>query len=218
MTRIDWGKERQRLTEHYAAMADGALQKIAAQFSALTAMAQETLRTEMNSRGIQLTAAESANSRDNGAADKSVPVLIAQYLSVPEAILAKSILESAGIESFLADESLVRIDWLISNILGGVKLFVLAEDVEAAKNILEQIPPERFEVDGVGEFIQPHCPTCRSTDVSFAGPEKPRSYMSRFIGESLSVIPDDADDGQYWECRACGSRWKDESPKRPPLS
>src|SRR5258707_288332 len=81
MTRIDWGKERQRLTEHYAAMADGELQKIAAQFSSLTSMAQETLRTEMNSRGIQLTPAESANSRDNGAADKSVPVLIAQYLS-----------------------------------------------------------------------------------------------------------------------------------------
>jgi hypothetical protein len=33
MTQIDWEQERQRLAAHYAAMEDGELRKIAAQFS-----------------------------------------------------------------------------------------------------------------------------------------------------------------------------------------
>jgi Putative prokaryotic signal transducing protein len=186
----------------------------------LTRTAQEALRAEINSRGIQsiasaLAPSKAASSPDNAATGKSALVLIAQFLSLPQATLAKSILDSAGIDSFLADDNLVRMDSLISNILGGVKLFVRSDDLEAAKSILEQTPPEKFEVEGIGEYIQPRCPSCQSTDVSFTGPEKQRPYMSRFIGQSISVIKDDA---QYWECHSCGRGWKDEDPELPPAS
>jgi hypothetical protein len=213
MTQIDWENERQRLTERYAAMEDGELQKIAAQFSSLTPMAQETLRAEIDSRGMQIKSAP-PGARDNGGTDKSAPALIAQFLSLPEATLAKSILESAGIESFLADDNLVRMDWLISNILGGVKLFVRSDDLEAANSILEQTSPERFDVEGIGEYIQPHCPSCQSTDVSFKGPEKQQPSMGRFIGPAVSTIHQH--DEQFWECDACGRSWKDEDPELPP--
>jgi len=58
------------------------------------------------------------------------------YLS--EALLAKGSLESAGIECFLMDENMVRIDWFMVNILGGIKLMVAAEDAETARAFLNR--------------------------------------------------------------------------------
>ena len=52
-------------------------------------------------------------------------------------MLAKGSLESAGIECFLADENLVRLDWFISNFIGGIKLNVRVADVENARKILD---------------------------------------------------------------------------------
>ena len=49
-------------------------------------------------------------------------VTIRQFRDLPEALLAKGSLESAGIACFLADENMVRLDWFISNFVGGVKL------------------------------------------------------------------------------------------------
>jgi hypothetical protein len=47
-------------------------------------------------------------------------------------------LDSAGIESFLADENVIRMNWLWSNALGGVKLQVRKTDVAVASELLEQ--------------------------------------------------------------------------------
>src|SRR5258708_10220527 len=49
-------------------------------------------------------------------------VTIRQFRDLPEALLAKGSLESAGIECFLADENLVRLDWFISNFICGSKI------------------------------------------------------------------------------------------------
>ena len=51
-------------------------------------------------------------------------VMIRQFRDLPEALLAKGSLESAGIEAFLVDDNMVRIDWFLSNLLGGIKLSV----------------------------------------------------------------------------------------------
>jgi hypothetical protein len=37
---------------------------------------------------------------------------------------AMSALEASGLDCKLADDNMVRIDWFISNLLGGLKLFV----------------------------------------------------------------------------------------------
>ena len=156
----------------------------------------------MKLRGMQ-GASDTSNRFIRGDADagrateNSAPVLLAQYFNVLEAMLAKSILESAGIESFLANSNIARLYGLIPNIFGGLKLFVRSDDLEAAKSILEQTPPEKFDVEGFGEYIQPRCPSCQSPDISF-----------------------DQDDEQLWECHACGRRWKekDEDPALPPTS
>jgi hypothetical protein len=62
---------------------------------------------------------------------------------LPEALLAKSVLDSAGIECFLGDDNLIRMDWLWSNLLGGIKLRVRQEDALVAARLLEgEDPPE----------------------------------------------------------------------------
>jgi hypothetical protein len=57
---------------------------------------------------------------------------------VPDALVATSILDSAGIKCFLSDETTIRMDWLWSNALGGVKLWVRQEDVETAMALLKE--------------------------------------------------------------------------------
>ena len=61
------------------------------------------------------------------------------------ALAAKSALDGAGIPSFLGDENTIRIDWLLSNALGGIKLWIKREDLAAAEEVLNQEaanPPE----------------------------------------------------------------------------
>jgi hypothetical protein len=63
-------------------------------------------------------------------------VTIRKFRDLPEALLAQGRLESSGIEAFLFDDNMVRMDWLISNLLGGVKLKVEESNVEIAEEIL----------------------------------------------------------------------------------
>ena len=114
-------------------MTDGELQVIVADSSSLTDVAREVLTAEIARR--DLTPAEVPAAADIELLDL---VTIRQFRDLPEAILARGILDSAGIESFLADENIVRMDWFISNLVGGVKLKVRREDVEAANLVLEQ--------------------------------------------------------------------------------
>jgi|SRR6185295_8107436 len=72
-------------------------------------------------------------------------VTIRKFRDLPEALLAKGRLESSGIESFLADDNMVHMDWLISNMLGGVKLKVEAANVEIADEILNQTVPDELD-------------------------------------------------------------------------
>ena len=135
-------------------------------------------------------------------------VMIRRFRDLPEALLAKGSLEAAGIECSLADDNMVRMDWFISNLLGGVKLFVSQEDAEEAVAILDQPIPENFEVEGVGEYQQPHCPQCGSLDVSFEELNKPLAYSSAYLSVPLPLH------NQGWACHACKHKW--EGPAEEP--
>ena len=71
------------------------------------------------------------------------PVMVGRYRDSGEAMIAKSMLDSAGIECFLGDENLVRIDWFYSNLIGGIKLMVREEDADTARKLLEENIPEK---------------------------------------------------------------------------
>ena len=104
-------------------------------------------------------------------------VTVRQFRDLPEALLAKGSLESAGIECFLADENLVRLDWFISNFIGGIKLNVRTADAANAQKLLDEPILEGLYVQGVGLYEQPRCPKCQSLDVNFQELDRPIAYM-----------------------------------------
>lgn len=199
MSQIDWNSERKRLRDRYAAMEDGELEKIARDAGGLTEVASEELKSEMARRGIEWP---------EQFTPELPPVMVGRYRDLPDAQVAKSLLSSAGIDSFLADENLVRIDWLWSNMLGGAKLFVREKDAEAAKKLLEQGPPEAFEVTGIGEYRQPRCPRCNSLDVSLDSLDRRIAHPGLLVGLPIPLTH------RGGKCHACGNEWdppKDEN-------
>ena len=59
-------------------------------------------------------------------------------------------------------------DWYWSNLIGGVKLQVAAEDREAAMAVLGEEMPASFTAEEVGEeYQQPACPKCGSLNVGY---------------------------------------------------
>lgn len=131
--------------------------------------------------------------------------MISQYRDLSEALLAKAGLESAGIECFLADENIVRMDWLWSNLLGGVKLFVRTGDADAAVKILEEPVAERFDAGEIGVYERPRCPQCNSLDIHFEE-FTPFTYVTTYLAVPIPLHR------KGWRCHSCGHEWQiDES-------
>jgi hypothetical protein len=83
-----------------------------------------------------------AEAESEGIRDASRPVVLRQYRDITAAMVDRTALESAGIECWLYDDNLVRMDWFISNAIGGVKLVVAESRAREAEKILSQSPVE----------------------------------------------------------------------------
>lgn len=202
MTAIDPEKERQGLVETYSRQRDGELEEVAAHAYQLTEIAGAALRAELTRRGLSPPIAEYPAGDE---AEMQPMVTIRQFRDLPEALFAKGSLESAGIDCALVDDNMVRLDWFISNLLGGVKLQVRPEVAAVAEEILQQPIPENFDVTGVGEYEQPRCPSCGSLDVNFQE-VAPAAYVSAAV---LSLpIPLHR---RAWRCHACYAEWVDDA-------
>jgi len=103
----------------------------------------EAARQSLERREV-LPVAENSELQESG--KSSEPIVLRRYRDMPGAFVAKSILDAAGIECYLQDDNVVRMDWLWSNAMGGIKLIVREEDAEEAENILSQGPvPEQTD-------------------------------------------------------------------------
>ena len=138
-------------------------------------------------------------------------LVLHRFRDLPKALLYESILDSAAIESFLADENTIRMDWFWSNLLGGIKLCVRRADADSASSLLEQGVPEKFEIEGVGEYQQPRCSKCQSLEISFQGLNKPVDYTRALFGGPRPLHR------SLWECDSCGHQWP-ESDEKPPAN
>ncbi len=232
MARIDPEQERRRLVDFYAGQMDGELEKVASQAYELTDLAREALRVELVRRGLSAGLAETVPVVQNVVARKDLPgdppprmpprteaaldgegelrelVTIRKFRDLPEALLAKGSLESAGIEALLADDNVIRLDWFWSNLMGGIKLQVDQEDAEAANGILDQPIPEGFDVAGVGEYQEPRCPRCQSLDVSFQELDEPVAYVSACFGVPIPWKR------RAWRCHSCKAEWEEIDDQR----
>jgi hypothetical protein len=136
MNPIDQESERSRLAEVYAGLNDAGLMKLAADPDALTELAQAVLRNEMEQRGLNTDMLDPLPEIEEVQVGKLVTVRL--FRDLPDALFAKGLLESSGIECCLADENIVRLDWFISNAIGNMRLQVREEDAEAALQIFDQ--------------------------------------------------------------------------------
>ncbi len=132
---------------------------------------------------------------------------VARFHSPWEAELVCARLEAAGIAARLADQNVVRLDWFMAQAVGGVKVLVEAEQVEAAEALLAQ-PLEVAEVGLATAEDQPgeaRCPRCGTANLAFE-----RWSRAGFVGSLLVLgfpipIPQ-----KRWRCSRCQGEWRAE--------
>jgi len=93
-----------------------------------------------------------------------------------EAQLMVSKLDSENIKTMLKDEKTIDSDPLISQAIGGVKLLVHNNDLEKAVAIYNEI--RVYQKDKNGDNL--HCPSCNSTHILIAPPERKNIFYMLF--------------------------------------
>jgi Putative prokaryotic signal transducing protein len=133
-------------------------------------------------------------------------VTVASFTSPWEAQLARARLEAEGIESIVADEHVVRLHWVISNAVGGVKVRVRPEDAERASEALTASAPlPEIYLVTEEEAARRRCPGCNSDNITYQ-----RWSRLAFFGTWLLLgfplpVP-----RNRWSCRRCHAVWRDE--------
>jgi hypothetical protein len=135
--RSEFEPEYAGFAAHYSQLSDGELLKLASEPWTLSEPAWEALEDELERRRLGIPEPQTPP-------EATVPemrnlVLLRRFRDIPEALLAKGRLEAHGVECFLADENMVRMDWFISNLLGGVKLLVEPQNFLSASRILNDV-------------------------------------------------------------------------------
>jgi hypothetical protein len=186
----------------YSSMSELELRDLAADWHDLTDEAQVALESEFVSRGLEFVEPPSPS---GAAVEFRDLVTIRRYRDLSEAIVARAVVESAGIFCFLKDENLVRLEWQISNFIGGIRLQVGAADVEAAEAVLAQPVPNSIDIPNQPDFVQPRCPRCSSTDIAWERQGRRAALLSLYLF-SLPLPRG----SESWRCSSCDLRWVDE--------
>jgi len=105
-----------------------------------------------------------------------------QYSS--EAYIVKGKLESSGVEVFMKDNFTIDTDPIISNAIGGVKLFVRSEDYEQALLSLSEI--SKHAVDDSGKLLV--CPNCGGHKIDLLSTIKDLKSLFSFIFSLLLFV------------------------------
>jgi hypothetical protein len=192
-------------TDLYRLMSEEELQHLLADWHSLVPEARSALAAEFASRGLQF--AEPSPPEDDAPEFRDLTT-IRRYRDLSEALVARAVVESAGIFCFLKDENLVRLDWQVSNFIGGIRLQVAAKDVEAAEAILSQPVPDVIDIPDQPEFEQPRCPRCTSTDIIWERQGRKAALASLYLF-SLPLPRG----SESWTCNSCDLRWVDDDER-----
>ncbi len=114
-------------------------------------------------------------------------VQLATFMYPHEAHLAMGKLDAHGIESSLQDELTIQINNFYSNAIGGVKLHVLAEDLDRAKEVLalDYSAEQDEDADQIKETASEtnafQCPNCNSWNVGEPRLKGPFALLSTLL-------------------------------------
>jgi hypothetical protein len=196
---------REIYVAQYAAMHEPDLMAIARRYETLTEPAQDALRAEFASRGLEPPLIDDHGDEDDEPSVEQKLVTVRRYRDLSEAIVARAVIEGAGMFCFLQNENIVRLDWQISNFIGGIRLQVAASDVAAAEEILSAPVPASIQMEGEPEYIQPRCPRCDSLDISFEGAGRGAALAALYFFSLPAPMGE-----KRWMCRNCGLVWADD--------
>jgi hypothetical protein len=189
----------------YASLTEAELMGIARAYDSLSSNAQRALREEFSRRNLEPPLVDDLEPLEP--AFRSL-VTLSRYRDLSEAIVARSLLESAGIRAWIRDENLGRLEWQISNLIGGLRLQVDATDEEPASALLSQADPGPSFLAGEAEFSQPQCPVCQSIRISFRGAGRGAALASLYLFSLPLPLGKET-----WSCDACGAVWEDDEDK-----
>ena len=85
---------------------------------------------------------------------------------------------------------------------------VRKKDVEESERVLGQNVPEKFDVEGTGQYEQPRYAKCGSMDVSFEGLMKRMAGPGFLLGLPITVKM------KGWNCNSCEHQWGIEDQDR----
>jgi hypothetical protein len=190
---------RDELENLYRSMSEQELMDVAMEYDKLMDVAQTALRAEFATRKMEPPEIPEAQLESS----LQKVAIVDRYRDLTQALLAKSALQSAGIASYLRDENTVRIEWVWSNLIGGIRLQVAATDLEEAQAILAQPIPETIALEGDLDFEQPRCPRCGSLDIIYETKNQQVGIASMYSGVPIIVNRD------AWKCSDCGALWED---------
>ncbi len=134
-------------------------------------------------------------------------VTVARFRDLPEALVTLGKLESADIPAELYDDNMVRIDWMYSNAIGGIRLQVPEAHLDDAQAILAAPIQPTLEVetaDGIESFAQPRCPRCGSLNIERLDRNRDLRYVAIFLFP-VPIPPGD----EIWHCADCTARWEE---------
>jgi len=149
-------------------------------------------------------------------------VTIGTYWYLSDADTAKNALDAAGIEAYVDDANIVRMNWFNANAVRGVKLRVRNVDALRAGEVLNS---ECQSIEEIGEaheeIVEPEvCATCGSPEIR----QTPRSLIFAGMAAALVAITvavgmtEVAFFGVFaigvmaliagrWRCSECGESW-----------
>jgi hypothetical protein len=141
-------------------------------------------------------------------------VIVRTFSSPWEAQLARTLLESEGIEALIADEHVARVYGGMGHVVGGIKVQVWEPDAERAVEVLSREEPlsELYLVTDE-DAARPRCPGCNSDRISFE-----RWSRLGFVSSWLLLgIPLPVPSGR-WTCRHCGASWREDELRGKPAA
>jgi len=183
----------------YHSMSEEELESLRSEWHSLIPDAQAAILNEFDRRKLKFT--EPPPPADAGVEYRNLTT-VRRYRDLSEALVARAVIESTGIFCFLKDENLVRLDWQVSNFIGGIRLQVAAEDVEAAEQILSQPVPDSFNIPDQPGFRQPRCPRCSSTDIIWERQGRKAALAALYL--FALPLPRGS---ESWRCHSCDLSW-----------
>ncbi len=132
-------------------------------------------------------------------------VTVKTFDNAMSAHISKASLEGNGIKCYLFDENIVTTNPLYSNLVGGIKLKVAAEDAQTAFEILKEIEETPY-TDEQDHVIS--CPKCSSTNI-VAGHQSAKGWLPKiwfFIAISLGIYP--LNYNRVYHCKNCDNEFK----------